>query len=413
MYRDMNAHTEAMHQFSLLMICLMFVMLFIQCESSSDMVVFEEVSGIKVEMTRLSLSSDAEIPIDEFGAVTLTEITPDGTSDLSARIKRRGGFSISFPKHSYELDLPADYALAGLPADDDWILNANYIDKTFLRHVMSYDLFRAMNPNNRASLNRYIELELDGMYQGLYVLMEKLDKSALKIDGDDSASVIFKEPHIFRASYEGVTPQKQNNFHQQTFPKIGEDDRTMTIDAARDFIMNATDDEFSDGIGQVFDIQNIIDWHLLLLVSNNGDGILKNFYLYQVDSITPLRVAPWDYDHSFGRDGDNELNLDERQAQLDRSILLSRLLTLPWYRQQLKDSWHRYNEEGLLSASGLKDRVRRMADEIRPYAEKNFELWNVDASAYYDDNGFAEEIDVMEVFIDLRSERLRIYFEDL
>ncbi len=49
----------------------------------------------------------------------------------------------------------------------------------------------------------------------------------------------------------------------------------------------------------------------MLLLSNNGDGVMKNFLLYKIDSNTPFRIALWDYDHSFGRDGDNELNLME------------------------------------------------------------------------------------------------------
>ena len=60
---------------------------------------------------------------------------------IIGKIKRRGGYSMRFAKHSYELDFKEDISLAGLPADDDWILNANYIDKTFLRHVVSYELF--------------------------------------------------------------------------------------------------------------------------------------------------------------------------------------------------------------------------------------------------------------------------------
>ena len=46
--------------------------------------------------------------------------------------------------------------------------------------------------------------------------------------------------------------------------------------------------------------------HLLLYLSNGGDGITKNFYIYKMDEETPFRIALWDCDHSFGRDGDNE-----------------------------------------------------------------------------------------------------------
>ncbi|HOZ31211.1 MAG TPA: CotH kinase family protein, partial [Bacteroidales bacterium] len=65
-------------------------------------------------------------------------------------IKCRGGFSSKFFKHSYRIELNDKFSPYGLPKEDDWILNANYIDKTFMRHKLSYDIFRMMGENNLA-----------------------------------------------------------------------------------------------------------------------------------------------------------------------------------------------------------------------------------------------------------------------
>ena len=35
-------------------------------------------------------------------------------------------------------------SILGMPADNDWVLIANYLDKTFLRNVIAYDIFRKM-----------------------------------------------------------------------------------------------------------------------------------------------------------------------------------------------------------------------------------------------------------------------------
>ena len=101
---------------------------------------------------------------------------------------------------------------------------------------------------------------------------------------------------------------------------------TDYIEGIRDFILNSSNEVFSESVSTIFDIDNIIDWHLLLILSNNGDGILKNFYLYKIDSNTPLRIAPWDYDHSFGRDCDNELNLISRPLDIERSNLFQQVI---------------------------------------------------------------------------------------
>ncbi len=386
------------------------IMTAISCsETSPD--IDTEIPETNEEPYTLNIEYDGEIPIDNKVNFTLDELLDGERTSYESRIERRGGFSIIYPKHSYEIDLDEDISLAGLPADDDWILNANYIDKTFLRHVFSYDLFSRMNENNLVSGTSFIELQLNGEYNGLYVLMEKLDKSSLEIDGSDPEGMIFKEPHIFRESYDDVVPQDADNFHQQTFPKIEDEDKRITIESLREFILMSSDTEFENGISEIFDVDNIIDWHLLLLISNNNDGILKNFYLYKIDSETPIRIAPWDYDHSFGRDGDNELNLDERPLNIERSILFKRLLENEWYKTKLKDRWENLNASEILSVAGLKNKIITDSDAIRTQVDKNFEHWSVADEWYYDSNDFDQEIDIMLQFIDLRHDRLVEYFD--
>jgi hypothetical protein len=361
----------------------------------------------------LDIEFEGSIEKDTKTAVEVKHEDNGKTIFHQGKIERRGGFSLAFPKHSYEIDFQAEYPLAGLPMDDDWILNANYIDKTFLRHVMAYELFMEMNKQNKASACRYVEVALNGVYNGLYILMEKLDKSSLDIDGNDTAAVIFKEPHIFRETYTGIVPQEADNFHQQTYPAIEDADKRLWLESVRDFIQNSNDDDFTSQLPEVFDLDNLLDWHLLLLISNNSDGILKNFYLYKQDKHTPIRIAPWDYDHGFGRDGDNALNLDEHPLDMERSILFRRLLQFDWYKGKLKSRWEDLNKADVLSENGLKQRISSKSEAIANAAKKNFEVWPIDSPWYYDDNNFGQEIAIMLQFISLRHSRLRDYFENL
>jgi len=385
-----------------LLICLLTTL--IACNDENNMASQEGVYPINIDFSG-PIPTDKKIKMKFHQGIGSSEY-------LEGKIERRGGYSISFPKHSYEIDLKEDLPLANLPKDDDWILNANFIDKTFLRHVISYELFMDMNLNNIAPKCRYIELSLNGEYNGLYVLMEKLDKSSLQINGKDSLSVIFKEPHIFRPNYEGISAQKLNNFHQQTYPKITKEDKSSFIESIRTLILESDETVFKNGIADLFDLSNIIDWHLLLLVSNNNDGLKKNFYLYKQDSQTLVRIAPWDYDHSFGRDGDNELNLDVRPVNMEQSILFARLLKIESYKLALKKRWYALNENSLLSEEGLKERILRKSKLIKPFAEKNFKLWPLNDQRYYDDNNFDQEIEIMLEFVTVRHKRLEEYFRN-
>ncbi|MFC2118902.1 CotH kinase family protein, partial [Bacteroidota bacterium] len=98
---------------------------------------------------------------------------------MNAQIKYRGGVSSKYFKRSFTIKTEKEYPFCDLPGDNDWILNANYIDKTFMRHKISYDLFMEMNSSNIAPLSAFTNVKIDGVYNGLYVLMEKLDATRL------------------------------------------------------------------------------------------------------------------------------------------------------------------------------------------------------------------------------------------
>lgn len=358
-----------------------------------------------ITLPNIALTAESEIVWEGWTPAQLVT----GNDTLVVRTHYRGGISAGYPKHSLALKFDKRVSLCGLPADKDWILNANYIDKTFMRHKLSYDLFRQMNPDvNRAPLCAYVTLTLNGQEAGLYVLMQKLDASTLGIRKKDSSSVIFKEPPIFYQ--ERIVPQKPDDYYQQTYPKKWKHDHTAQADKLRAFLFESPDSVFHDSVGQIFDLDNIIDWHLLLLFTNNADGMMKNFFLYKTDDSSPFRVAPWDYDHSYGRDGDNEPNMLTRTIDCNRSVLLRRLSEWESYRNRMAQRWQQLRSIGVLSEENFTRMVDHNRSQIADAVNNNEQLWPVNDSIYFDDNRFDDEVDIMLQFVRLNIARLDSLF---
>lgn len=327
--------------------------------------------------------------------------TEEGIQEIPATIKYRGGFSSQFEKHSFSLELDEKQALAGLPRDDDWILNANYIDKTFMRHKINYDLFRQMSLENKSPLSTYVKLQINEQYQGLYVLMEEVNGGMLHLDKTDSLAMLFKDPPIFIPDSLWMWKDSSNYFRQK-YPKIHTIDHTAYMAEFKALIFDSSDAVFLTEIGEWIAIDNLIDWHILLLLSNNGDGILKNFYLYKTDQFSPFKIAIWDYDHSFGRDGDNEIQSSDEIIQWERCVLLERLVNIPNspYKAQLKERWETLKELGVITPKHLKQMIDENYRLIKPELERNAEKWPLNSSWYYDDNDFQEELEWLKLFID-------------
>ena len=114
-------------------IILLPVLLICNCEKD---VAFAPVDNIEeIEFYQFNISVTEQFPADNKIDMILKQINDGDTIIYSGRIERRGGGSMAFPKSSYEIDLEDDIPLGQLPEDDDWILNANYIDKTFMAEL--------------------------------------------------------------------------------------------------------------------------------------------------------------------------------------------------------------------------------------------------------------------------------------
>ena len=338
----------------------------------------------------------------------------ENTDERIGKIKCRGGMSSKYYKHSFSLELERKYSFTNLPYDDDWIINANYIDKTFMRHKISYDLFREMSSINIASKSTFVNVSVNDIYEGLYVLMEETNATMIGLNKSDTMAMFFKDPPIFRK--EGLSYVEDSlNYYQQKYPKINKSDKTYYIEQFKNFLFNSSDNEFSKKIDSWVDIANVIDWHIILLFSNNGDGIMKNFYLYKLDENTPFRFAIWDYDHSFGRDGDSERNLMERELNCNRAILLERLSNIPdiGYLNKLKNRWFKLRELNVISIDNFQKHIIANDRVINEDVKRNFEKWPINSKWYYDDNEYEQELDLMRDFVKIRINQLDKYFNSL
>jgi hypothetical protein len=114
---------------------------------------------------------------------TATLATAPMRYDGRGQISLRGHSSLRYVKRSYSLRTAEDVSLLGLPKDNDWVLYAPYPDKSLLRDVMAYELFRQMG--HYASRTRFIEVFANenagrltrAHYLGLFVLEEKIKRS--------------------------------------------------------------------------------------------------------------------------------------------------------------------------------------------------------------------------------------------
>ena len=115
-----------------------------------------------------------------------------GTVSSNAEWRLRGNSTRSFDKKAWKMNLRDEnyqnnnLNLLGLGSDDDWILNPMSMDDTFVKEKFVQELWGQIvaetNYNYKMSKGEYIELIINGAYQGLYLLQRRIDEKYLEIN---------------------------------------------------------------------------------------------------------------------------------------------------------------------------------------------------------------------------------------
>jgi len=330
--------------------------------------------------TKEAIKSDARV-----GCTALLKMPTgyDGSdpSALQGQIKFRGASSQAYDKKSFALKLEKSKGWLGMPPNREWVLNAAFVDASMMRHKLSYDLFRAMGSETAprfAASSRFVEVELNGRYHGVYLLMQPVDDLLVGLSPADKSdmtpAVIYKA-----VDHAANFAQPGHDGFEQRQPDPAIKESWGPLDDLYRFVSQAPDKVFFDptlGIASRMDIDNAIDFHLLVLMTSNLDGITKNYNLVRraVTATNPnpkFYFVPWDYDATFGRNWDGSM-VDAKSWLSNR--LFDRLLGNALYKTKYAQRW-----KALRSSLFTAENLSRMMDEnvaaLGPAALRNEKRW--------------------------------------
>lgn len=245
-------------------------------------------------------------------------------------IEIRGSSSQSFPKKSYGLETRdslgdnLNVSLFGMPSESDWILNANYTDKTLMRNVLSYELARGMG--HYASRIQYCELFLNGVYKGVYIFMEKIKRDNGRVDianltpadttGDDlTGGYLLKIDKTTGSSGPGFSSAypPPNNGPIPTI-QFESPDYSEILPVQANYIEAYVDSmeqalygpNFSNpltGYRNYIDLNSWIDYFIISEFSKNVDGYRISTFFHKLKDSDGrvMKMGPvWDYDIAWG-----------------------------------------------------------------------------------------------------------------
>jgi hypothetical protein len=292
------------------------------------------------------------------------------------------------PKKPYRLKLSKKVSLFGLPETKNWILLANYADKSLMRNEMAFtvsrDLSRAFTP-----ASKFIELYLNNVYLGNYQITQMVKEGTGLVDIEEQTNtsttlpdlsggylieqdlfpggVYFRTtknmPFVVKYPDDDIINQQQKDYIKAHFQK------------AEDAMFAANFADPVNGYRKYFDVDTYVDYYIVNEVIGNPD-VFRSTYLFKKRNDDKIYTGPiWDFDKA----ADNDNRLGEQvnglmyTSAFEPKIWIKQLMLDRTFRQRIRNRW---NE--------VKPKIMALPNTIDPLAAKlaysqarNFVKWDI------------------------------------
>lgn len=289
--------------------------------------------------------------------------------------------------------------ILGLPKENDFVLRAVYIDKTLMRDALAYYLYRSMG--RWAPRTRHVELVLNGEYQGVYVLEEKIkpDKNRLnitKMEPSDTTGDALTGGYIWCVNRRWGDEEHNDLLFDSTeadgnprFLKYPKPDEVMPQQL--DYI-SRLEQEFCDvmaghnynvpfiGYDKYIDVSSFIDEIIIQELTGNSDAYSYSSYFHK-DRGKKISAGPvWDFDQAFCNSTHHNGNrYDEWKIEISdgaRPQFWNRLFGDKEIQKQLKNKWNEYRKEALKTECII-EFIDSVANYLEEAQEHNFKRWPI------------------------------------
>ncbi|MEN8958140.1 MAG: CotH kinase family protein [Flavobacteriales bacterium] len=323
-----------------------------------------ELSFTNLPIVQIIVPSEIQDMPKKAAKITLNFQEENKASDqFYIGIEHRGGSSQFYDKKSFGFALKRNPNLSGgysaslfdLKPNNDWILDAMWIDEARLRNKTSFELWQQLSASQHSGINgEFVELFINNEHQGLYCLNENMNSEFLNLEGSDG--VLYKAINWEDGAtrFETYSSDVSTDFYwdgwEQKYPQINTN--WSSLSNLRNLVVNGNDSIFSSSITSLIDINNFADYYIFLNLVMGLDNTGKNTYLWKETSGSKFKVIPWDLDGTWGIFWDGNTigptsilsnNLYDRLIRLDTDN----------FKNKLKQRWTSLRA-GIFSTTNLK-----------------------------------------------------------
>ena len=341
------------------------------------------------EIPRISIDTKDRAPIlnkDDYVDGTIKVEDPQGffsdekTFEAAMKIKGRGNSTWGMPKKPYKIKLEEKASILGIAKDKEWVLLANYSDKSLLRNATAMEISRILG-FSWTPVMISVEFWLNGEYEGVYTFTEhkKVSKGRVNIDTDDEAFYIelenedIDEPFWFKTSRYGVTamvhePENPTTAQQEYLKKWFED-----METALSRIGHESEEGYTD-YRDWLDFQSFVNYYIIEELTRNPDGNFRKSTFLTKEKDKKLELYHvWDFDLTMGNCNYFEDSMNPEGWLMKDCVWFNRLFKSAEYVSAIKETLAKHYDELYDVQNFIYDQARLIEGAV----DRNFERWPI------------------------------------
>ena len=306
----------------------------VQTDSIPTMFIDVKIGDIK------SVDSDVDKNSKVRANFRIYDEDADKTDEQMGSLKGRGNTSwLYYQKKPYNINFDEAIDILGMSKSRKWCIVSCSTDKYLIGNALVYGFSRQMDFSFTPDC-RFVNVYIDGNYNGLYLLSEKIEVEENRLNLDKSKSYLLESDinmQIDKLNNYFITDD--NTIIEIGYPEVLGQSYKDNISKQVQELEDALKDYDSDKWKNMIDIDSWARLYLIDELFENADGGYDSVYFYRNEDGVFVRGPVWDYDRILGYGSDlimannkikkpNQINTNYYYYLLQREQFRNRVLEI-------------------------------------------------------------------------------------
>ncbi len=333
---------------------------------------------------------------------SVTVVSSSGQEDcdqVRMGIRGRGNSTWGMAKKPYRIKFDSKIKFLNNKAKaKNWVLLANYADKTLMRNAIAFEISKFMGFEYTPSIT-FVDVVLNDKYIGNYMVTDQTEVKENRVPVEEQEITDTEEPAItggYLLEIDGFADSEpvviRTPKEMKITVKYPKDDEINSAQLAyitkfiKDFETRLFSADFADpetGYRALVDEESLINWYIASELTGNSDALWST-YIYKKREDDHLYFGPlWDYDIAF--------NNDNRLGEATRKLMrtdghgfkqwMNQFWKDTWFRRAVSQRWEELVDAGIEAA--IQQAIDKYAALLDDSQKLNFERWTVLANRVY------------------------------